>query len=151
MDDIVFFSPHSQQDDRNIGYISDAAADGEAVQGRDGFWQVHIQDNDVRLFVRPALEGSCAIISLDHLETLSPQRKGDQIGQYPVIVDHQRFHTEISLSISFTFATGIVNQKMAPCPGRFSAPTWPPWAVTIALTTDRPNPVPYSPCPSFLT
>src|SRR5215468_12354745 len=37
---------------------------------------------------------------------------------------------------------GIVKQKTAPPPGRFSAHILPPWVSTIARAMDRPSPVP---------
>ena len=39
-------------------------------------------------------------------------------------------------------ASGNVNVMVAPCPGLLSAQIFPPWAVMMALTMERPSPLP---------
>src|SRR3990172_4082025 len=81
-------------------------------------------------------------MSKENIETGPAQGESQHIGQSQIIIYNQDFGHFTSPS-SPCFLSGIVNQTLAPPPGRFSAPTRPPCASAIALTIGNPKPMPY--------
>jgi len=63
------------------------------VAGHDG--QIAVEDHDVVVVDREAVQGSIAVIDDVHGHALATQPAGDGVGEQPLILDHQHSHSPI--------------------------------------------------------
>jgi hypothetical protein len=88
MHNIVLLAAHSEQDDRGVCLLPDALANSKAIEPG----HVDVQDDQVGLFIGPALQSRLTIVGQGYPETLTPKGKGQNIGQHTIIVNNECFH-----------------------------------------------------------